>query len=143
MSNHTKLLGPFLRTDRIRSGRRRLVRDFTVQVEGQVFTVLKSTTSDFSSIPWFARWVVRWSRVDLAGVVHDALYHDGAPLTRKQADRVWRVVAMSGHSRANWAQGWTCWFFLRIAGSVAWNGHKRRRRQRKGLRQALQVVASA
>ncbi|MFT4514593.1 MAG: hypothetical protein ACI91B_003305, partial [Planctomycetota bacterium] len=27
-----------------------------------------------------------WSKVDLAGVVHDALYHDGGPLTRGQAE---------------------------------------------------------
>ncbi|MGK0300757.1 MAG: hypothetical protein ACI89X_001631 [Planctomycetota bacterium] len=86
MGNDAKVLSPPLRTDRIRSGRRRLVRDFVVEIEDCKFTILELTTSDFSSIPNFARWLVRWSKVDLAGVVHDALYHDGGPLTRGQAE---------------------------------------------------------
>ncbi|MGK0435398.1 MAG: hypothetical protein ACJA0V_004559, partial [Planctomycetota bacterium] len=49
MRNDAKLFGPPLRTDRIRSGRRRLVRDFVVEVEGGEFTIVASTTSDFSS----------------------------------------------------------------------------------------------
>lgn len=140
MSSHAKLVSPPLRTDRLASGRRRLVRDFVIKVEGREFTVWKGTTSDFSSIPNFARWLVRWSKVDLAGVVHDALYHDGGPLTRGQADTVWRIVARSGRHRANWVQGWTCWLFLRLAGWAAWNSHKRRRKQRRGMRPALQMV---
>lgn len=61
MSNDAKLLGPPLRADRIRSGRRRLVRDFVVEVEGSEFTIVASTASDFSSIPFFALWLVRSS----------------------------------------------------------------------------------
>ncbi|MGK0156266.1 MAG: hypothetical protein ACI9SE_003234 [Neolewinella sp.] len=60
-SNDAKLLSPPLRTDRIRSGRRRLVRDFVVEVEGSEFTIVASTASDFSSILFFARWLVRSS----------------------------------------------------------------------------------
>ncbi|MFT4515937.1 MAG: hypothetical protein ACI91B_004658, partial [Planctomycetota bacterium] len=61
MGNDAKVLSPPLRTDRIRSGRRRLVRDFVVEIEDCKFTILELTTSDFSSIPNFARWLVRWS----------------------------------------------------------------------------------
>ena len=34
-------------------------------------TVRLPFTTDYSSLPWAKRWLVNWSRVDIAGVVHD------------------------------------------------------------------------
>ena len=112
--------GP-LQTERLANGDRKLLRDLVVEVESRVITVNEGFASNFSSIPWFARFVVRWSRVDVAGVVHDKLYASTG-YTRAEADRVWRRIAMSGEHRANAVQAWTCWVGLRIAGWLYWKG---------------------
>lgn len=62
---------------------------------------------DYSSIPWGLRWLVNWSRVDIAGVVHDHIYRKKTEFTwceRWDADVVWFRLARSGVNRANWLQ---------------------------------------
>ena len=104
-----------LQTERLSDGRRRLLRDLEVYIAGYGwFTVPEGATTDYSSIPFWARWVVRWSRVDVAGVLHDHLY--GMRYDRRTADRIWRIVARAGAHRANWAQAWICWLGLRLGG---------------------------
>lgn len=79
-----------LRTERLSDGRRKLLRDLVVEIGGaDPITIPAGFVTDFSSIPWFARALVRWSRVDIAGVVHDWLYTT-SELSRRQADRLWR-----------------------------------------------------
>ena len=63
------LQSPPLRTDRLPSGRRQLVRDLIVCVDEQTWTIPQGTDTDYSSIPAIGRFVVRWSRVDIAGVI--------------------------------------------------------------------------
>ena len=75
--------------------------------------------TDFSSIPTLFQWVVHWSKVDVAGVVHDYLYDRGT-LSRWQADRVWFEVARSGDHRANCVQASACWLALRLFGWCVW-----------------------
>lgn len=119
-----RLCGSLLRTERQPDGRRKLLQPLGVIVDGEQITVPKDTRTDFSSIPSYARFLVRWSKVDLAGVVHDNLYQEGE-LPRRLADRVLRLVAVSGTYRANFVQAWIAWFFLRTFGYIAWRQHRK------------------
>jgi hypothetical protein len=119
MTESTRLVGGSLQTERLADGRRRLLRDLVVEVAGEPITIPMGTVTDFSTIPWFGRILVRWSRVDIAGVVHDWLYQTGTT-TRSHADNVWRLVARAGKHRANAFQAWTAWAALRIGGWYVW-----------------------
>ena len=97
--------------------------------------------TDFSSIPQCCAWLVRWSKVDVAGVFHDALYAREAwgvdwekrseepcermPLSRKDSDKVWRDIAMMGRHRANWLQAHLGYLALRVGGGPAWRRHRK------------------
>ena len=119
MTTQTCLRSGPLQTERQRDGRRRLLRDLTVEVDGEQFTIPVDTLTDFSTIPWFGRILVRWSKVDIAGVVHDWLYHTKTT-SRARADRIWRLCAMAGEHHANAFQAWTGWLALRLGGWYAW-----------------------
>ena len=107
-----------LQTERMPKGRRFLLRGIEVYVEGfGVVSVPEGYVTDYSSIPFWARWVVRWSRVDIAGVVHDYLYETRC-VPRSKADMIWRIVARAGAHRANWIQAWVCWLGLRLGGWI-------------------------
>ena len=123
-----------LRTERLSSGRRRLLCALVVAVPppapgspSKTITVPSGFDTDFSSLPTFLQWLVHWSKVDVAGVVHDWLYAEGGD--RKWADQIWRTVALSGEHRANRLQAGICWLGLRVFGAFAWNRHARRREQ--------------
>lgn len=119
MTNSTRLVSGPLQTERMSNGRRRLLRDLVVRVARDHIIVPAGTETDFSSIPWFGRTLVRWSKVDVAGVVHDWLYLTGEK-DRADADDIWRLVATAGDHRANAFQAWTAWLGLRIGGWYAW-----------------------
>lgn len=128
--------GAPLRTERLSTGRRKLLCDLVIEVssgpsgtEPEKVTVSSGFDTDFSSLPTFLQWVVHWSKVDVAGVVHDWLYANGAE--RKRADRIWWMVALSGEHHANRLQAWICWLGLRVFGSIAWNRNARRREQER------------
>lgn len=118
--------GP-LQTERLANGRRRLLRDLEVEIGGEAITVPAGTETDYSSIPWFGRSLVRWSKVDVAGVVHDWLYQSGAA-PRDRADAVWRRVAQAGEHRANAFQAWAGWLGLRLGGWYAWARYREAQR---------------
>jgi hypothetical protein len=120
-----KLVSDWLRTERQPDGTRILLRELKLDVDSTVINVAEGTNTDFSTIPWYGRILVRWSRVDIAGVVHDYLYHK-QEFSRSRADRIWRLCAVSGEHRANQFQAWVGWFALRIGGWLAWNACKRR-----------------
>ena len=98
-----------LQTERLPSGRRKLIRGLVVKLDdGSKITVPDGFETDFSSIPWFARWVVDWAKVDVAGVVHDFLYwcptqakQALATDSRKRFDDVWEELAGAGQYCAN------------------------------------------
>ncbi|NNE20939.1 MAG: DUF1353 domain-containing protein [Myxococcales bacterium] len=122
-----------LRTERLANGNRELLADLTRQSCGVNIVVPKGFETDFSSIPFWARFVVRWSRVDVAGVVHDWCYHTGirdefGKPSRSLSDDIWRHIAERGDSQANPLQAWVCWAGLRLGGWMAWNKHRRRDR---------------
>lgn len=72
--------GP-LQVERLPDGRRKLLSPLHVDLCDQkhpfVVHVPKDFVTDFSSMPGIARVFIRWSRVDIAGVVHDCLYRKG------------------------------------------------------------------
>ena len=124
--SHTKVVIGSLQTERLPNGKRRLLCDLKVDINGREYIVPSGFETDFSSVPWFGRFVVRWSKIDIAGVVHDYLYDHGAG-TRSNADWVWYQVAISGSHRANLLQAWICWISLVLFGWIAWNNARRTR----------------
>ncbi len=119
----SRVIGGALQTERTASGRRKLLRALVVRTGpcgGHTVTVPQGFNTDFSSIPWFARFVVDWSKVDVAGVVHDYLYtvagSDKYGCNRASIDMVWYRIAVSGQRRANLLQAAVCWFFIRLFG---------------------------
>lgn len=110
-----KLISGPLQTERLEDGRRKLLRDLIVEVDGEAINIPMNFTTDYSSIPVFASWIVRWSRVDIAGVVHDYVYRI-KKYSRHRADAIWYKVAISGEHRANRLQAIVCWAGLRLFG---------------------------
>ena len=77
--------GP-LQTERLPDGRRFLLRNLVVKLDdGTKITVPAGFETDFSSLPWRTRWAIHWTRVDVAGVVHDFLYWCPQPNGRQDA----------------------------------------------------------
>lgn len=116
-----------LRTQRLDDGRRKLLCTLKVEVCGCVIEVPKGFVTDFSSIPSPARVLpgLRWSRVDVAGVVHDWLYATGKT-QRACADEIWRIVAVSGCHAANRFSARLGLWGLRLGGGRAWRRHRAR-----------------
>ena len=119
----TKVLDPPgpLQTQRLSNGNRILLRDLMVRLAGGTRIVVPTGfETDFSSIPWIARGLVHWSKVDIAGVVHDFLYWcPQQGIDRRRADDIWWEVAGAGQHSANWAQQWAGWVGLRGLGWLA------------------------
>ena len=109
-------------------GLRVLNRDLTIKINDKVFVVKEGFETDLSSYPFFSRVLVRFDRVDVAGVVHDWIYYHGLT-SRKEADLIWRQVAMAGDNGANSFQAWVSWLGLRIFGGFAWKEHENRRNE--------------
>lgn len=124
MPDATRLLSEPLRTERMADGRRRLLRDFVVEVGGERISIPMGTESDFS-IPRCGRVFVRWSSVDIASIVHNWLYRTGAT-TRARADHTWRLLATAGKHRASGIQAWLAWAGLRICGWYVWSRYRGR-----------------
>ncbi len=113
-----------LSTTRLPNGMRELNREFRIEVDDVLHIVPKGFNTDFSSYPWFFRVIVRFDKVDIAGVVHDWLYYKGN-LSRSEADIVWRKLAMAGEHHANALQAWLSWLGLRIGGWIIWNRYRK------------------
>lgn len=121
-----------LRTMRISDGKRLLLRPLVVRVtvgEGQRTIVIPAGfDTDYSSIPVALHWFVHWSKVDMAGVIHDWLYRVGG-MDRKEADLIWRDVALTGDHRASKFQAQACYVVgLRIGARLSWCRYRRKYR---------------
>lgn len=112
-----------LDTRRLPDGRRMLLVDLVMVIDDVRYVVPRGLVTDYSSVPFGLRWACHWTRVDIAGVVHDWLYKS-AYLTRRDADRIWREVALAGKRRAHPVQGYGGWLLLRIGGWYAWEMHR-------------------
>lgn len=111
-----------LETIRLNDGTRRLLRpliwdDGIIRVE-----VPTGTLTDFSSVPRFATpFMPRWSKLDLAGTLHDYLYQVG--YDRFLADAIWYTVVRQGTGRRGAAKlGWAA---LRLVGWIAYRRHRK------------------
>ena len=128
MGNRASCLDPEagrLWTERREDGRRLLLRPLVLNLaDGGSITVPAGFVTDFSSIPPGAGWVMAWSKVDVAGVVHDWLYAEGS-MDRSKADRIWREVALCGGHSANGLQAWLGRGAPFLVGWRAWNRHRR------------------
>ena len=157
----SRMIGKPLRTKRLANGKRKLLGPIKVCVERAVHEcnepegdcpdpveVPKDFETDYSSIPWFGRWLIRWSKVDIAGVVHDYLYSRKSEkrykdVTRSRADEIWCLIARSGKSRksrANWLQASICWMFLRAVSRIFWRAGPRVRCRRGIKRVSLLLL---
>ncbi len=123
MKKQTRIVGKMLQTERREDGKRFLLRDLNLEIEGDPIRIPADTVTDFSSIPWYGRILVRWSKVDIAGVVHDWYYQTGAT-SRARSDAIWRLVAVAGTNHANAFQAWVGWLALRVGGWIAWRGYR-------------------
>ena len=133
MKRKSTVISPPLQTERLPDGKRKLLRELALLVEGKKYPIEEGYVTDYSSIPCFARFIVRWSRVDIAGIIHDWLYEKG-PENRREADRIWKIVAQSGKHHANCLQAGICWFGLRLGAWCAWNRNKDNRKKHLNLR---------
>ena len=136
MSSNDATLAEPLETRRLHHGQRQLIRDLVIRMptdrwHGQHWRVESDTVTDFSSMPGIGRALIPWYRVDIAGVVHDALYRASVPpregmepviLSRAAADDVWWAIARSGASRASRLQAFAGWLALRLFGGLFWSG---------------------
>lgn len=136
----------YLQVERQGDGDRKLLRDLPLKIDGVDYIVPEGFKTDFSTIPRLGRWLVKWSKVDVAGVVHDWLYRDqyrnygfdsfwyllpfigtnneGYKM-RREADWVWYLVALSGKHSANPLQAALGWAGLRLGGWYFWNQIRR------------------
>ena len=90
-----------LQVERLHDGRRKLLQDFKYTVGREPIRVPAGFVMNYSSLPWGTRWLIHWTRVDIAGVVHDYLYsEDKRDYSRRRADWIWFRVALSGCRRA-------------------------------------------
>ena len=130
-----------LRVVRLPNGRRSLLYRLVIEVDGELISVPKGFETDYSSIPTeiivvslmmlsylfaygYLTMVIllllpRFDQVDYAGVVHDYLYESGI-VPRIKADRIWRVIALSGERHVEPIQAWGCWLTLRLTGAYFW-----------------------
>ena len=116
-------VGP-LWTERRSDGRRLLLRPLVVNIESHgKITVPAGFVTDFSSFPRGTRWIARWSKADIAGVVHDWLYAEGST-GKEKADQIWKEVALSGKHSTNGLQAWLGHRGLAWFGGWAWKNHR-------------------
>lgn len=139
MPDHTNVEIGTLQTERLPNGKRRLLSDLTVVINDREYIVPQGYETDFSSVPWFGRFIVRWSKIDIAGVVHDYLYDYGDD-SRSSADWVWYQIAISGAHRANLLQAWIFWMSLVLFGWLAWDRSRKTPVIRQVIRACLIVA---
>ena len=87
--------GP-LQVERLGDGRRRLLRALRYEVDGEddPVEVPEGFVTDFSSDPV---GLLDWSKVDVAGVVHDYLYQNPKRIgSRWREDIIWFKIARAG-----------------------------------------------
>lgn len=121
--------GP-LQVERLPDGRRQLLRVFNYEVDGveEPISVPAAFVTDFSSDPI---GLLDWSKVDVAGVVHDYLYQHPKEIgSRWREDVIWLKIATSGEWRVNRFFGILGFLGIRIFGWIF----------RKGARQLLRKV---
>ena len=92
-----------LQVERMPDGRRKLLRPLILELDGEQIVIPSNFETDYSSWP---RWLPgpNYSRVDLAGVVHDYCFKHatlglgGREVGYVESNRVWYRIAKAGTS---------------------------------------------
>ena len=129
--------GP-LQVERLPDGRRKLLRPLRYKVDGVEAPIeindIENFTTDFSSDPI---GLLDWSKVDVAGVIHDYLYQNPGTVkgirTRRHEDEVWRKIARAGDWRCSRFTARLGWAGMRLAGWIFREGPRQKARERTGL----------
>jgi len=104
VSIRVEILGR-LRTETLPTGEKELLYALPYSLNGIRHYIPVKFVTDYSSFPWWSRWIVRWSKVEYAGVLHDWLlyqYYNGlTDLSREDIDEIWRVTARLGGKNAS------------------------------------------
>jgi len=131
-----KLLPPGpLQVERLPDGRRRLLRELKIQVGDDVIKVPANFVTDFSSWPR-ALPGPDFSKIDVAGVVHDALFRwgrigeskDSRKVGYVEANRIWYEVARAGShddAKASWLGAWLGRCGLFVGAWPTWMRYRR------------------
>ena len=113
-----------LEVKRLDDGRRELLKPLSRVVYGREVCVHAGFVTDFSSDPI---GLLDWSKVDVAGVVHDYLYNpcsdddDGKPtVSRWRADCIWFKIATSGKWQSSPITAALGWVGMRVFGGLFW-----------------------
>ena len=121
-----------LQVERMPDGRRRLLRDLNLKILDEKLSIPGNFETDYSSWPRYLPGP-SFKRIDIAGVVHDALFRwatwgtGGRPVTYSEANRVWQLVARAGdhrESRASWFWAWAGRIGLFVASWPVWWKYK-------------------
>jgi hypothetical protein len=111
--------------------------DWKFEMNGEKYVVPKGFQFDGASVPKFlATFLSPVGVLLMGGLVHDYIYKfatltkdtkkrpDVGPMTQKEADIIFRdiCIEVNGFKVLNYLAYWS----LRLAGFVAWNGHKKR-----------------
>lgn len=114
-----------------------IVEDWKFELEGKKYVVPAGFQFDGASVPKFlATFLSPVGVLLMGGLVHDYAYKyatlrkdtkkysDIGPITQKDADILFRdiCIEVNGFKVLNYLAYWS----LRLAGFVAWNGHKKR-----------------
>lgn len=113
---------------------------YDIGEEGSGLSIIVPTQfeTDFASIPWFARWLIKtWGRHTNPAIIHDYLYRGGKvnfksdfgkpvkvpkdllfPMSRKNADQI-MLEAMEVMNVRKWRR-LVIYYGLRIGGGFAW-----------------------
>lgn len=115
----------------------RIQDDFHFELKGEKYVIPAGFEFDGASVPKFlAMWLSPVGVLLMGGLVHDYIYkfatltHDDKKrtncghMTQKEADQIFRdiCIEVNGFKLMNYLAYWS----LRLAGFVAWNGHKKR-----------------
>ena len=115
-----------------------ITEDFHYELMGEKYVIPKGFQFDGASVPKFlAMWLSPVGVLLMGGLVHDYAYKYAAlcqikgkkyvhnmHMDQKMADTIFRdiCIEVNGFKLMNYLAFWA----LRIAGFVAWNGHKKR-----------------
>ena len=113
-----------------------ITKDWHFTVLGEEYIIPKGFIFDGASVPKFlASWLSPVGVLLVGGLVHDYIYKYTVlvkkggkevtdPMNQKQADKLFRDINIeqNGFHFLNYLSYWA----LRVAGFVAWNGHRKR-----------------
>src|SRR6056300_1720839 len=114
----------------------RITKDFYYKIDGEWFVVPAGFEFDGASVPKFlATFLSPVGVLLIGGLVHDYAYMYGTllkkdkkstlgPISQKKADKIFRDINIENNGFV--ALNYLAYYALRLAGFVAWNGHRKR-----------------